>query len=251
MSPERRSPEPDPDGSELYQFADEPPPLPPRPAVPEPEPPPPPADHLEGEIDLGDEAPRPRRKKKRRAEHAQKDVEEPEEPVEEPIEVPLKPPRDILEREELPPPRPWWVVPAILSVIGFALCLVPIIVYASKEGATTGLALVGLTVIAVVVQVVAVTAFLTAVGTLFGIDYGPAVEAVGKLAAVVLVVDGLTGVMLLLNPCALVTAAIIGAGVFQYLFRLSVFEMILSVAGMVGASWVLNAAVVAILASKA
>ena len=244
MSPDRQ---PDgPDESELYDFADEPPPLPPRPPVPEPvpEPEPPAADSLEGEIDLGDDAPRPRRRKKKR-----RPREEPE-PDAPPDEIPFKPPRDILEREDLPPPRPWWVVPAILGVIGFLLCLVPIIVLAFKEGASTGLVLVAVTVVGVAVQVAVVTAFLMGVGTVFGIDYGPAVEAVGKLAAVVLVVDGITGVSLLWNPCALVLGALVGAGVFQYLFRLSVFEMLLSVAGMVGASWVLNAVVIANLASK-
>ena len=58
MSPERPTSEPDPDGSELYQFAEEAPPLAPRQPDPEPEPPPspPPLDVNEGEIDLDDEA---------------------------------------------------------------------------------------------------------------------------------------------------------------------------------------------------
>jgi hypothetical protein len=210
-------------------------------------PPPPELASREGEIDLDDAAPAPRRKRKRRKEDRPTDPE----PDWEPVEAPPKPPRDILDREELPPPRAFWVVPAILSGIGFALCLVMIGVIASKEGASVGLGLVLLTVIGVVIQVAAVTAFLTAVGTLFGIDYGPAVEAVVKLVAVILIVDGLTSVSLLWNPCALVFGAFAGAAVFQYLFRLSVFEMLVSVAGMVGGAWVLNAVVISILASKA
>jgi hypothetical protein len=109
----------------------------------------------------------------------------------------------------------------------------------------------GLIVAGLVVQVVTVTAMLMVVGGFFGIDYGPAVEAVLKLAAVIAVVDGLTAVILFTcSPFGLILAVIVGAGVFQYLFRLSVHEMLLSVAPMVAAAWVLNASVVGILLQK-
>src|SRR5207248_2473837 len=95
-----------------------------------------------------------------------------------------------------------------------------------------------------------VTVFLGGVGHFFGIDYGPAEQAVVKLAAVVALVDGLTGALLLVNPCAMILAVVVGCGVFQYLFRLSVTEMILSVALMVGVAWAVNTFVILYFVSK-
>jgi hypothetical protein len=132
----------------------------------------------------------------------------------------------------------------VLFAAGFALSLIPAGVLAAKSGASAGAGVFGLVVAALVVQVVAVTGLLVVVGHLFGIDYGPAVEAVVKLAAVVAVVDGLTAVIYLsCTPLGLMVAALVGAGVFQYLFRLSAHEMMLSVVPMIAAAWVLNAAV--------
>jgi len=226
MSTDPDRPEPDLTADELYLFADKEPEPTARPSVPIPDEP----------------APKKRRKRKH------EEVEE-EEPDDEP------PPKTgeigdrILKREEEDPGR-WWAVPGGMIVVGLLLCLVPIGVMASEIGFGKALLYVLLMLMLVVVQVAGVTTFLMAVGTFFGIDYGPAKEAVLKLAAVVAVVDGLTAVMLLCNPLGLIVASIIGVGVFQYLFRLAISETLLSVAGMVAAAWILNAAVFSIMLSK-
>ncbi len=241
MSTDPPPPPPDPDPGfepveEGYTFADpEPPPA--RPPVPLP-----PADDLPTDHELSlEEETRPRRRRRRRPGG---EGEEPEGP-------PREPGDRILSRPEAPPPTTWWAVPAGLLAVGFLLCLVPIAVLADKFGAAAGAGLLALLLVGLLVQLAAVTVLLMAVGHLFGIDYGPAAQAVLKLAAVVAVVDGLSGVFFLCSPFGPMAAAIIGAGVFQYLFRLSVHEMLLSVAAMVGAAWVLNYIAFGILADKA
>jgi hypothetical protein len=232
MSTDPDRPEPDWTADELYLFADGEPDPAARPKAPVPD----------------DPAPKKRRRRKREAdeETASEETEPEAEPgPKRPDEVGER----ILTREEEDRGR-WWAVPVGMIAVGLVLCLVPIGVMAAEIGAGKAALYLVLMLVAVVVQVAGVTAFLMAVGTFFGIDYGPAKEAVLKLAAVVAVVDGLTAVMLLCNPCGLVLAAIIGVGVFQYLFRLAVFETLISVAGMVAAAWILNAAVVSILVSK-
>lgn len=225
-----------------YAFADPDPDPPVRPPVSLP-----PADGApardQHEMSL-DEETRPRRRKKRlRADGA---GDEPE------VEGAEEPGDRILRREEVGPPPTWWVVPAGLFAGGFVLSLIPVGVLAAKSGASAGAGLFALLVAGLVVQVITVTAVLVVVGQLFGIDYGPAREAVLKLAAVVAVVDGLTAVMFLVGfPLGLMLAALIGAGVFQHLFRLSIHEMLLSVAPMVAAAWVLNFLVFAAAADKA
>ncbi len=231
MSTEPDSPEPDLTADELYLFAENEPEPAARPPVPIPEPP----------------APKKRRKRK---------PEEDEETVAEETEAEDEPPQRtgevgdrILKREEDNPGK-WWAVPVALIAVGLLLCLVPIGVLASELGVGKSLGYFALTLVLVAVQIAGVTVFLVAVGTFFGIDYGPAKEAVLKLAAVVAIVDGLTAAMLLWNPCGLVVAVLFGVGVFQYLFRLAVFETLLSVAGMVAAAWILNAAVFSIILSN-
>jgi hypothetical protein len=110
-----------------------------------------------------------------------------------------------------------------------------------EKGAAVGLKAAAVALVGIPVQVAAVTALLVVIGQFFGIDYGPAVHAVVKLAAVVVFVDGLTAALTLCTPLGLMMAAIIGAGAFQYLFRLAIHEMLLSVAGMVLAAFLLNA----------
>ncbi|HVK18224.1 MAG TPA: hypothetical protein VM533_14875 [Fimbriiglobus sp.] len=218
---------------EGYGFADpEPPPRPPLSLPPADEPPV--RDQFEITLDEEPED-RPRRRRRRRGEEGE-DEPEPE-GAEEPGDR-------ILRREEVAAPPTWWVVPAGLFAIGFALSLAPAVVLAAKSGVSAGAGALALVVAALIVQVVAVTGLLVVVGQLFGIDYGPAVAAVVKLAAVVAVVDGLTAVIYLTcTPLGLLLAALVGAGVFQYLFRLSAHEMMLSVVPMIAAAWVLNAAV--------
>jgi hypothetical protein len=238
-------PPPDPDPGfepveEGYTFADpEPPPA--RPPVPLP-----PADDLPTDHELSlEEETRPRRRRRRRP------GGEGGEPEAGPEEPPREPGDRILSRPEEPPPATWWAVPAGLLAVGFLLCLVPIAVLVDKLGAAAGAGLLALLVVGLLVQLAAVTVLLMAIGHLFGIDYGPAAQAVLKLAAVVAVVDGLSGVFFLCSPFGPMAAAIIGAGVFQYLFRLSVHELLLSVAAMVGAAWILNYIAFGILADKA
>jgi hypothetical protein len=190
-----------------------------------------------------DEETQPRRRKRRR--HADGDEDEPG------VEAAEEPGERILRREEVQSPPTWWAVPAVLFAGGFVLSLIPVGVLAAKSGASAGAGMFALIVVGLVVQIVSVTGMLMVVGQVFGIDYGPAVEAVLKLAAVVAVVDGSTALILFTcSPFGLVLAVVVGAGVFQYLFRLSVHEMLLSVAPMVAAAWVLNASVVGILLQK-
>jgi hypothetical protein len=187
---------------------------------------------------------RPRRRKRRRHTGGAEDEPGGEAAVEEPGER-------ILRREEVQSPPNWWVVPAGLFAAGFVLSLIPVGVLVAKSGASAGAGMFALIVVGLVVQIVTVTGLLMVVGQVFGIDYGPAVEAVVKLAAVVAVVDGSTALILFTcSPFGLVLAVVVGAGVFQYLFRLSVHEMLLTVAPMVAAAWVLNASVVAVLLHK-
>jgi hypothetical protein len=191
-----------------------------------------------------DEETRPLRRRKKRPRAG--DEDEPE------IEGAAEPGDRILNREEVQSPPTWWVVPTGLFAGGFVLSLIPVGVIAAKSGASAGAGVFALLVVGLVVQVVSVTGLLMVVGQLFGIDYGPAVEAVVKLAAVVAVVDGLTAVIYLgCTPLGLMLAALVGAMVFQYLFRLSIHEMLLSVAPMVAAAWVLNFLVFAAVADKA
>jgi hypothetical protein len=223
IDPPPLPPDPDPGFEpveEAYQFADELGPLPP------PAEPPAPAE----------EAPAPRRKKRR------------PQPTGEVAEEH----RDrILDREDEPPPVAWWVAPVILIVVGFLLCLIPVVLVASEKGAAVGLKAAAVALVGVPVQVIAVTALLVVIGQFFGIDYGPALHAVVKLAAVVVIVDGLTAALAVgCTPLGLMMAAIIGAGVFQYLFRLAIHEMLLSVAGMVLAAFLLNAYALRLLVTR-
>ena len=192
-----------------------------------------------------------RRQRRRRNRDADEEPPEGEAEGDEGPLVPRLPKPDILDRPDDVPPYPWWMGSAITAGIGVLLCIVPIGVITAKSGAGTGVLVIGLTAVAVVVQVAFVTALLMVVGHFFGIEYGPATEAIVKLVAVVLFVDGLTGVFTLCSPCGLMLAAILGAGAFQYLFKLGIMELLVSVAGMVAASWILNAAVVSILAKNA
>lgn len=226
-------PEPAP-GREGYSFADaDLPPRQPMSLPPADEPPELPTDH---ELSLEEETrPAPRRRRKRPG-------------GEEEVDTAGEEPGDrILRREEVRSPPNWWHLPAGLFVVGLILSLIPVGVQAADAGASVGARMLGLLLVGLAVQVIAVIALLVVVGTVFGIDYGPLNEAVVKLAAVVAVVDGLTLLFFLANfPLGMIVAAFVGAGVFQLLFRLSIHEMLLSVVPMVAAAWVLNAAVVSV-----
>lgn len=220
--PDDDGPQPDLGADELYLFADEPDPAA-RPRAPVPE-------------------PTPERKRRRRDD---------EEPDEEPPEQPKGEVGDrILNRPDAETEKTWWVVPVAVLAVGVVLCVVAIGIVAAAVGAKAAVWTVLGLVVAVVVQVAGVTALMMTLGHVFGIDYGPAKEAALKLVAVVVLVDGLTGVLVYCHICALGVAVVIGAGVFQSLFRLTMYELLISVAAVVGASFVLNAAVFVIVLKK-
>ncbi|OWK45352.1 hypothetical protein [Fimbriiglobus ruber] len=233
-----RRPDPEIPADERYSFADpDPVPVvpPPPPQVVEPEP-------VDEEAD-GDE-PRPRKKKKKRKPRVGPDGQ--------PVGEVRKEHRDrILDREEVEPAVPWWAVPAVLTAVGFLLCLIPIGVVASKAGAeVAAIAIVG-TAVAVVVQVTIVSTLMTLVGGFFGIDYGPLHQALAKLVAIITMMDGVTGTIGIgCIPAGVLVAGIVGFGLFQYQFRLAIQETFLTVGAMVVASWSLNAVIIMALANR-
>lgn len=245
----RRPSQPDADPAGVYGFAEPEPPPPPRPPVPQAEHIPRPADDLGEELDLdadlaapppaaGEE---PHRRKKRKRRRPDDDAE----PAAD--DDPGYGPRSgeigdrILEREETEPPYPWWAVPAVLVGVGMALCLIPVIALAVKEGAAAG----GVVALAafggLVAEVLVLSVLLAVVGALVGIDYGPLPEAVLKLAAVAAVVTGLLGAGAAAGPvpgliCGGVLALAVGIGLFQALFRLAVYETLLTLGGILAVS---------------
>lgn len=190
-----------------------------------------------------DDPPRKKRKKMRR----------PDDEADDPLgSVRAKPRVDILDRPDVPPRVGWWVAPVVVMGIGGLMCLVPIVFVAVKVGVETGFVAMAAMAVAIPVQIAAVTVLLTVVGKLFGIEYGPVREALLKLAAVVTIIDGMTGTFVLCNnPCGLMAAAVLGAGVFQFLFKLQIHEMLLSVAGMVFFAFLLNGLLLSMLISNA
>lgn len=158
----------------------------------------------------------------------------------------------ILDRPDHVPAVPWWLAPAIVFTIGFVLCLVPIGYVALHLGVKSGfLVMLGIFV-AVIVEIVGVTVLLSIVGNFFGIEYGPVRESLVKLAAVVTIIDGMTGTFAVCNsPCAMMMAAVLGAGIFHALFKLQLHETLLSVAGMVFFAFLLNGIVLSMLISRA
>ena len=159
-------------------------------------------------------------------------------------EPPLRPRVDILDRPDPEPTRPWWQVPLLLLAGGAVLCLTSIAVVAFQKGFGTGVVLTLMAVGGLTLQVLVTSGLLAAVGVFFGIDYGPLPEAVLKLAAIDTVVTGLLGGGGLLlaggagwaAPCGLVLGFVAGFALFQTLFKLSVSEVLLTLAGLMGAS---------------
>ena len=162
---------------------------------------------------------------------------------------------DILEREELPPAIPWWAEAAAVAGVGLLLTLVAVVVVAAnvkQANLAVGVFLLVGVAVAVVVETAAVTAGLFVAGNLFGIDYGPAKEALVKLAAVVLLVDGVTlAGSLMCVPVGLVAGSLVGGPAFWRLFKVGLQETFVSVGVMVVPAWVLAAAIFATKLSKA
>jgi hypothetical protein len=164
-------------------------------------------------------------------------------------EPPRRPRPDILERPLPEPASPPWQLPLLVLAGGLLVCLVNIAIVAFQKGVGTGFVLLLMAVGGLTLQVLVTSGLLAVVGHFCGIDYGPAPEAVLKLASINTVVTGLGGgsVLLAANdavwaaPCGLVLAFVAGFALFQTLFRLTVAEVLLTLAGLMGASLALNA----------
>jgi len=163
----------------------------------------------------------------------------------------------LLERDEgAVSAVPWWAEAAVVAFFGAAptLLVVALVAANAKQanlavGVFLGLALG----VAVVVQTAAVTGFLFIVDNLFGIDYGPVKEAVAKLAATVVFVNGVTlfGTLVTCIPIGLVAGALSGFPVFWRLFKLGLQETLISVALIALPACVLAAALFALMVTKA
>jgi hypothetical protein len=182
----------------------------------------------------------PPRKKKRKKRRPRADGDEP---------LPSKRRKDILEREDLPPVIPWWTAAAITAGVGLLLTVVTaavVAVNADKGGFLAGVVTLFGALVATAVEAAGVTAVLFVVGNLFGIDYGPVQQALPKLVAVVLLVNGVTlAGSLMCVPVGLVVGSLVGVPTFWKLFQLSPIESALSVGVMSVAAWVLAALVLA------
>jgi len=162
----------------------------------------------------------------------------------------------LLEREDDPSAAlPWWTEAACVACVGVPLTLlaVAVIAYnAERANLAVGLFLLVGVVAAAAVETAAVTAFLVVVGNLFGIDYGPVRQAIPKLVAVIVLVNGVTLLSArMCLPVGLVAGSLVGVPAFWRLFRIGLQETLISVGVMVLASWVLAAALLALAVTKA
>ena len=164
---------------------------------------------------------------------------------------------DLLERLDRLPEPAWARVPLIVLSAGLALCLIPLIVLvvkASEAGAAAGVTagLTGGVLLfgGVVFQIVLMAAVLFGVGILFGIEYGPVGRGFVKLAAVIAMVDGVTGSLGLAFHAgcgglgvlmAVCLSVIVTYALIQSLFELSGFETTVTVIGVMLASVTLSA----------
>jgi len=160
-----------------------------------------------------------------------------------------------LEREEEPSAIPWWAEAAAVAAMGAVptLLVVAVIAANAKQANLAIAVFLALAVgVAVLVQTAAVTAFLFVVGNLFGIDYGPIKEAVVRLAATVIFVNGVTLFgSLLCIPIGLVSGAVAGVPIFWWLFKIGLQETLISVTLIALPACVLAAAIFALMVTKA
>ncbi len=160
-----------------------------------------------------------------------------------------------LEREAVPSGVPWWAEAAAAAALGAMPTLLVIVKIAAgvkQANFAVGVFLFLVVVGAVVVQTVAVAVFLALVGNFFGINYGPVKEAVVRLAATVVFVNGVTlfGSLLCVS-IGLVAGSLAGFAAFWRLFKLGLQETLLSVAVIVLPAWALAAALFALAVTKA
>ncbi len=162
----------------------------------------------------------------------------------------------LLGLDRPPDPEPltqWWVPAAGCAAAGLLLGLVPIVAVLLK--AQGGAKLIGYVVVggvaAELAEVAALTAFLTAIGHAFGIEYGPVKEAVTKLAAVVLFVNGLTLALLAgCSPFAVALAVPAGVAAFWGLFKLSTTEAMITGLALTLASAGVNLIILSVIVSR-
>lgn len=161
-----------------------------------------------------------------------------------------KKPRDLLERLDRVPEPPWARVPLILLGVGVGLCLIPLIVLVANAGAAAG-ALAGvLFFIGVLFQIAVMSSVMFGVGILFGIDYGPILHTFVKLAAVIAMIDGISGGLALAfyAGCgglgvimAVAVSVMVTYALVQSQFELNGFETMVTVMGVMFATTGLSA----------
>ena len=173
---------------------------------------------------------------------------------------------DLIQRLDREVEPPWARVPLIMLGVGLGLCLIPLIVVvagAAENGARAGLAagVLGgvLLFVGLLFQIVVMSGVMFGVGILFGIDYGPIARSFLKLAAVIAMVDGVSGglglafyagcgglgVLMAVCVSALLTYALV-----QTQFELTGFETMVTVLGVMIATTGLSALVAYIYLSK-
>ena len=148
----------------------------------------------------------------------------------------------ILERDprEEAEEADWWKVPAVVGGIGGASSLITVIVVAFSFGPLIGLLVGGGLLLLTVIQVVGIVLMLMVIGETFGINYGPMLQAVVKLTAITLFVNGLNAATITLGVYGIVPAGLIGWAVFMYVFRLDYTEMAITYGIIVGSSTILK-----------
>jgi hypothetical protein len=169
-------------------------------------------------------------------------------------EPPKKRRRDLAAEPPPEPPmtQPWWFWTLVLSGLGFVGLVAAAVWVGAKGGATVGaLALAG-AVVGVLVETVVVAAGCAVIGAAFGIDYGPAKEAVVKLVGCVAFVNGFTlalglacyscagplGIFMAISTVSLVTFAL-----FQAQLKLNMYEALLTVLLIEGATVLMAAGI--------
>ena len=170
-----------------------------------------------------------------------------------------KKPRDLLERLDRVPEPPWARVPLILLGVGLGLCLIPLIVLVAQAGAKAG-ALAGvLLFLGVLFQIVVMSCVMFGVGVLFGIDYGPILRTFVKLAAVIAMIDGISGGLALAfyTGCgglgiimAIAVSVMVTYALVQSQFELNGFETMVTVMGVMFATTALSAVAAYVFISK-
>jgi len=160
-------------------------------------------------------------------------------------------PRDrILDRHERAPKYPWWLSSAIASGLGMLGILIAIGVTLARVKQTDGVVagyMVALAACVILVETLLFTGFVWLAGQIFQIDYGPVGPALVKIAATVLLLNGVALVAMLISPVGIMLAGIVAMLWFQAVFQLDFQESIISTALILLGSFALNAFVMLML----